>query len=104
MPITIEVYRDAGDRHGGEISEPLLGDSLPAALARGRAELDAHAWQQRTLDIEAVFAPTRRLGDLVEVMDPTLGAAVRGKVVGIAHQDSGESVITTLTLEVQQHA
>ena len=38
--IDIIVQRAAGDRPGSDIVEPLLG-SVPAALSRGRAEIDA---------------------------------------------------------------
>lgn len=101
MAITIAVYRDAGDRPGDEINESLLGDSLPAALARGLAELDGHARVRRSVTLTCVYIPGVRLGDLVEVDDPTMGVAWRGQITGIAHADDGVSIITTLTVERQ---
>jgi hypothetical protein len=99
MTISIAVYRGTGTRDGGEVSESLLGDSLPAALARGRAELDAYAQPRRTVTLDLIFAPALRLGDLVEVDDPVQGLAWRGKVTGIRHRDDGVSLISTLTVE-----
>lgn len=98
MGVSISVYRYGGDRDGGEISEPLLGDSLQAALARGRAELDATAAGRRTVTIEVLFDPAYRLGGLVAVLDPLFGVPWRGKITGVAHKDGG-ILTTTLTVE-----
>lgn len=96
MSITVEVYRGAGDRPGGEISEALLGDDVPAALARGRAELDANATAWERVSLECRYKPELRLGDVVEVDDPVLGAAWRGKIVGIVHSESDSEIVTKL--------
>ena len=86
MPVTIEVYRDAGDRQGDPIEEALLGDSLDAAIARGRAELDARAHATIDTTLELV-APRLDLlpGAIVEVSDPEQGPPWRGLVTGVRH-------------------
>jgi hypothetical protein len=96
MSLTIEVYRGAGDRPGDEIREPLLGDSLPAALARGGAELDerAHPWERVTLEMD--LRQDLALGDLVRVDDPVQGATWTGRIIGIRHADDGATMTTTL--------
>lgn len=103
MRLAISVYRYGGDRDGGEISEPLLGESLVAALARGRAELDATAASRRTVTLDVAFSAAYRLGALVELDDPIVGVPWRGKITGIAHQDTaggdGGVLMTTLTVE-----
>lgn len=98
MAVTIEVYRHAGDWPGAEIREPLLGESLEAALARGRAELDANAHGWERVSLEADYRLDLALGDLVEVDDPLQGAPWRGQVVGIAHRFTGGAVTTTLNV------
>ncbi len=98
MAVTVEVYRGAGDRTGDEIREPLLGDSLPAALSRGRAELDARAHGWERVELLLGFRPELRLGALVAVDDPLQGARWVGKIVGISHQDDGAVLDTTLTV------
>ena len=69
MAVTIEVYRGAGDWPGAEIREPLLGESLEAALARGRAALDADSptfqafvirQDGRVQEIELTMAPVTK--------------------------------------------
>ena len=76
MPITIEVLRGSGDRPGGEISEPLIGNSREAAIARGRAELDATA-QQIISTTQALLRPRLDIhhGGLVRMSVPAQGAA-----------------------------
>lgn len=99
MAVTISVYRGAGARDGGEISEPMLGTSLPAALARGRAELDAAAHPRRALTLDVIYRPQSRLGELIEIDDPIHGVPWRGKITGIVHRDDGASIVTTLSVE-----
>lgn len=100
MALAIEVYRDAGDRPGDEIREDLLGDSLEAALARGRGELDAHAHARVATTLELV-APRLdlRLGDLIAVSDPAQGEEWRGQIVGIRHTLAPGEAPTVLTVE-----
>lgn len=100
MSLAIEVYRGAGDRPGDAIRDDLLGDSLAAAIARGRGELDAHAQAHITSSLELV-APRLdlRLGDLIAVADPEQGAPWRGKIVGIKHQMTLGQPPTTISVE-----
>lgn len=100
MSVTIEVIRGAGGRPGGEIREPLLGSSRQAAIARGRAELDATATQKISTTLALVWPRLDlSLGDLVRVADPSQGQAWTGKITGIAHDGSSGAVPTTLTVE-----
>lgn len=99
MAVTIEVTRGAGARDGGEILEPLLGDSLDAAIARGRAELDAHAHDLDRIEIELEYSPAWAVGVRVTVTDPELGAAWQGDIVGVDHGWSATGALTRLTLE-----
>lgn len=100
MAITIEVYRGAGDRPGDEIREALLNHSRAAAVARGRAELDAHAHQRLSTTLNLV-APRLELmlGNLIEVNDAAQGTPWRGKIVGIKHSCAAGEVPTVLTVE-----
>lgn len=100
MAIAIEVYRGVGDRRGEDVHEPLLGGSLPAALERGRNELDARASLMQTTRLELAAArPDLRLGDLVQVADADQGPTWRGKIVGIAHSLAPGEAPTVLTVE-----
>ena len=98
MSIAIEVIRDAGDRDGGEIIEPLLGSNLTAALARGRAELDAHALPRDRITIELDMIDTDWLGRLVEIIEPAGGAPWRAMVIGVGHTWDGRTATTQLEL------
>lgn len=100
MGVTIEVYRGTGDRPGDEISDALIGDSIEAALARGRAELDASAHRFQITTIELVRPRfDLRLGDLIAVSSAAQTAILRGKVVGVRHAPKGGEAPTTLTVE-----
>lgn len=100
MALAIEVYRGAGDRPGDDIRDDLLGDSLEAALARGRGELDAHA-HATIATVLSLCVPRADLclGDIVAIDDPTQGADWKGKIVGIRHSLAFGDPPTTLTVE-----
>lgn len=100
MSVCIEVYRGAGDRPGDEIREALLHHSRAAAVARGRAELDAHAHPRLSTTLDLV-APRLdlMLGDLIEVNDAAQGVPWRGKIVGIKHSCAVGDIPTVLTIE-----
>ncbi len=93
----IEVYRDDGLHEGAPIVEPLLSDE--ALLQRGVAEMDAHAHACNRVDLEVVFRPGFRLGQLVEVSDPSCARPYRAKVIGIQITVSVASIETRLNLE-----
>lgn len=100
MPITIEVLRAPGDRHGGEINEPLIGESRAAAIARGQAELDTSAQQTIATTLELIRPRLDlTLGALIRASDPTQGATWTGRIVGIQHDGSAGAVPTTITVE-----
>jgi len=97
--VTVEVMRGAGARDGGEILAPLLGDSLPAAIARGRAELDANAHARDRVRLLLDYTPGLRLGQRVAVADPDLGAVWQGDVVGLEHRWTGQLAETQLDVD-----
>jgi hypothetical protein len=99
MPITIEVLRGEGARDGGEIRDPLLGDSLPAALARGRAELDTAAHASDRVVVSLDYRPDLMLGQRVEVSDAELGATWQGDLVGLLHTWDGRIAETRAEID-----
>ncbi len=99
MAVTIEVIRGSGERDGGEILAPLLGDSLQAAIARGRAELDTHAHARDRVGLTLDYRPDLMLGQRLGVADPELGAVWQGDVVGVEHVWDGDVAETRLTLD-----
>jgi hypothetical protein len=99
VPIAIEVVRGSGSRSGGEILEPLLGDSLQAALARGRAELDASAHARDRVALDLDYRPELMLGQRVDVSDPELGAVWQGEIVGVQHLWDGSIAETRITVD-----
>lgn len=77
----VECYRDAGERTGQPIVEPLLSDA--ALIHRGRAEMDANAHELNQITLSVVPRPGVRLGQLVEASDPSSAIPYRGKIVGM---------------------
>lgn len=98
--ITIEAYRDAGDSRCDDVIEPLLGESLDAALCRARAELDAQSTRHQITTLELIRVRFDvRLGDLITAHDPAQGESWVGKVTGIKHRLEFGEIATTLTVE-----
>ncbi|MFN3980156.1 MAG: hypothetical protein ACK4SA_07225 [Caldilinea sp.] len=93
----IEVYRGDGQREGQPIIEPLLSDD--ALIHRGRAEMNAHAHAMNRVDLSVVFRPGFRLGQLVEVSDPSSARAYRAKVTGIQIRVTQAAIETRVNLE-----
>jgi hypothetical protein len=79
----IEVYRYAGDSRGADVVEPMLA-TLPALLARGRAELNTKAATFVETSVDVVPRVGLRVGQLVDVPNLTGGGAWRGKIVGVS--------------------
>lgn len=100
--VHIVVKRGAGTHPGEEIVDPLLS-TVPAALSRGRAELDRQSSgaQERTFTVP--FVAGRRPGQIEELHDVDVGQTVRGKITGLAHHGRGgerPEAWTDVTLEV----
>ena len=93
----IEVYRGDGSRSGTPVLEPLLSDD--ALIARGTAEMNANAQAFNRIELEVVFRPGFRLGQIVEVSDPANARPYRAKVTGIQITVSEADIQTHLTLE-----
>ena len=93
----IEVYRHDGSREGSPIVEPLLADET--LIHRGTAEMDANAHAFNQIDMEVVFRPGLRLGQIVEAMDPSAATPYRGKITGIQISVTDTAIETHLTLE-----
>jgi len=93
----LSVYRGDGLREGAPIVEPLLADD--ALIQRGLAEMDAHAHAFNQIEMEVVFRPGFRLGQIVEATDPSTASPYRAKVTGIQIRVSEAAIETTLNLE-----
>ncbi len=93
----LSVYRGDGAREGTPIVEPLLSDE--ALLHRGMAEMDAHAHAFNQVELEVVFRPGLRLGQIVEAADPSAATPYRAKVTGIQITVTEAAIDTRLTLE-----
>lgn len=102
--LAIEVTRDAADRDGGEIRESLLGTSLPAAIARGRAELDAHHRPRDRVTLHLDYRADLAPGDLIDVLEPQGGHHWRAIILGIDHTWDGDTATTTLDLSRPREA
>lgn len=96
MP-SIIVTRYAGDKRGEDIVDALL-TTVEAQLARGRAELDAHATTPQTVGLVTVFRAGVDTGQLAEVHDALQGAEYRAKITGVSHRIDGGKVNTVLDL------
>lgn len=93
----LEVYRGDGQREGTPIVELLLSDE--ALLQRGVAEMDAHAHAFNQVEMEVVFRPGFRLGQIVEATDPSTALPYRAKITGIQIKVSEAAIETRLNLE-----
>jgi hypothetical protein len=93
----IEVYRGDGLRPGTPIVETLLSND--ALLARGIAEMDRSAHAVNQVEMEVVFRPGLRLGQLIEANDPASPTPYRAKITGIHIVISEALIETRLTLE-----
>lgn len=93
----IEVYRGLGAREGTPVIEPLLSDD--ALIHRGTAEMDANAHAFNRVEMDVVFQPGFRLGDLVEATDPSTASPYRAKVTGIQITVSEAAIEMRLNLE-----
>ena len=99
----IFVVRGSGDKQGDDIIEALLATE-PAAVSRGRAELDANAHNSQSVTLVIKYTSGIKLGQLVRVYDDLLGESWVAKVVSINHSikgfsEGGPSISTTLSLE-----
>lgn len=79
--VDIVVQRGEADRPGTDIAEPLLA-TVPAALARGAAELDSGEPADKIS--LTIAARDVRLGETVTLADPVAGRWA-GKVSGVTH-------------------
>lgn len=95
--IIIEVYRDAGDRRGNDVVDPLIG-SVPCAVERGRVEMDAQAHPRTKVTMTIVYRSGLRPGQLVKAMDLD-GTWYIGMVTGVAHNLVAGKCTTTLTID-----
>lgn len=93
----IGVYRGTGTREGTPVIEPLLSDD--ALIHRGTAEMDASAHAFNRVEMDVVFQPGFRLGNLVEATDPSTASPYRAKVTGIQITVSEAVIEMRLNLE-----
>ena len=99
MALDIFVQRDAGDRRGADIVDPLIGGSIPVALQRGRNELDRQAKAPQRISAETVFRTDLRLGQHARFYDFDSGEIWNGKITGISHTQQGVVLTTQLQIE-----
>ncbi len=94
--IDLIVQRGNGDYVGDDIVDPLI-TTLPAALERGRNELDEHSGgipvTLATKYLASVFP-----GQLVRVEDALQGAIWLGKIISFRHQTILGGAVTTLEI------
>lgn len=95
--IDILVQRGNGDIAGSPVVDPLIS-SVPVAIARGRAEIDAQQ-SVRKLRLVTRFDGRLRPGLLVDVVDGISGFCRRGKIVGVEHVADGLGLSTRLDVE-----
>jgi hypothetical protein len=95
--VKIEAYRDAGNRYGPEISDPLLAGEA-SMLARATAELDAHAAPTETIDLNLPFTEGLVLGMRLRVSEVERPAWV-GRIIGISASADGDTLEQVITLE-----
>ena len=101
--MNIVTYRYSGNVAAPTIVEPLLGESIAAALQRGRNELDVRAEGLQTSSTVTRYLAGLELGKLVSFDDTDKGTVEIGKVVGITHTIGGARKVQT-TLNIQRRS
>lgn len=96
MAVDIIVVRDAGDKDGGSIQDPLLASTL-AALARGFKEIE-DAEDTESVSIECLLNQNIQYGSIVAVVDSNYGQTWAGRVVSVNHGQSKGMPQTYLTV------
>jgi len=99
--VHIIVKRGAGTSPGDEIVDPLLS-TQPAALSRGRAELDKQGSGAQEVTLTVPFVTGRRPGQLEAVHDIESGRVFKGKITSLRHHGRGgdsPEAWTDVTLE-----
>ena len=94
------MQRGQADRPGPDIVDPLLS-AESAAVERGRIEID-QTEPASNVQIECRLQVSAQLGQLVRVIDATLGATWAGKIVGIRHTPIAGGAVSLLTIERPQ--
>lgn len=67
------------------VSEPLLGSDLNAAIALGESILDEKGTGQQYIDYEINYRPNLLCGQMIEIKDSLINKILRGKIVSISH-------------------
>lgn len=96
--ISIRCVRGDGlHREPDAIISNLLAE-VPAALQRGRNELDEKAHGNQVVTMSIRFRPGLLLGQVVKVNESLFGDAWYAKITGIKHTVSNAKLTTELTL------
>lgn len=99
--IDVMVTRGAGDLRAEDVVDPLIG-SIPTAISRGRAVVDASAERMKPVTITAVYRDGLRNGQLLRVNDSIVGTW-SGQLVSITHRATGgEEPWTESTIRVER--
>jgi hypothetical protein len=99
VSVDIFVQRDAGDRRGADIVDPLIGDSIAVAIQRGRNELDAQAHSPQQVRATTLHRVGLELGQHARFFDIDTGEVWDGKIVGIGVRQQGTDLTATLRIE-----
>lgn len=87
MSIDVFVQRGDGLSRGEDIVDPLIG-TIPAALARGKQELDENSELFETVDLDLPFTPYVADGKLIQIEDVEYGRVWIGKITNVSHNFS----------------
>jgi len=85
MTIEIEAARNTGTHRAQDIIDPLIG-SIPCALSRAKAELDARANRITIITLSVIPNANYRNGQLIEIRDANQGRPWKGKITAIRHR------------------
>lgn len=80
------------------VSGPLLGSSLPAALALGESILDEEGTGSQIVEYEVDYRAGLLCGQTVEIKDSLIKKLIRGKIVSITHTCERSSESSALTV------
>jgi acyl-CoA thioesterase FadM len=107
MSLDIVVKRKSAFPYKHEnVSEPLIGTSILAAISLGESILDEEGTGSQIIEYEVNYRAGLLCGQMVEIKDSLIKKVIRGKIISISHQcergsDSGAlTVFTRLKVKI----
>lgn len=97
MALAMVVKRNAGDKIGQDVIDPLI-TLVNVGLSRGRAELDQQASNLQTVNVQTVFRSGVKSGQLAEFNDNLQGETWKGKIIGVTHIMDNLTLVSRLTV------